>query len=75
MYCCVLLGFATGLATLLLLNAVFGDHTYVPPGISTVEVNVVDCPEQMVALGAVITGSGVTVTVPLAGIEEQPLKV
>ena len=71
----MLFGFAIGFDIVLLLNAVFGDHTYVPPGMSTDEFNVVDCPEQIVAFGAVITGKGVTVTVPLAGEDAQPLKV
>ena len=37
--------------------------------------NVVDCPEQMVVFGAVITGKGVTVTIEFAAREAQPLNV
>ena len=42
---------------------------------STVVFNVLDCPEQMVTFGELITGRAVTLTVVLAGKDAQPLTV
>jgi hypothetical protein len=52
-----------------------GFHVKDPPCVLVVAIKVTDCPEQIVALVAVIVGVGLTVTVPEATGAAQPAAV
>ena len=49
-----------------------GFHENTPPGIFELAVKVALCPAQMLALVAVMVGTGNTVTVPVAASAVQP---